>query len=345
MKKPIVLLLIVLILLSGCIPKESPFPEMTPTPESESGSPPIDDSQPIDPAEIPETVTLTIVYTNDEHGWMAGEEEGQGAAELAGLWTTEFPESDIVLPLSGGDNWTGPAISTWFEGESMVEAMNTMGYAAAVVGNHEFDFGLDGLAARISQAGFPYLGANIRAKENGKVPTDLGIQPYVIIEAAGLKIGLIGLAYVDTPTVTNPVNVAGFDFIDYEDTLREFVPDLRAEGVDLIFVPSHICRSQLTSLASSTKDLGISLFGGGHCHEEFSNQTGDSVLLGGGSNLRSYAYATFEVTPSNNQINVIDHGTAENFGGSPHPQVAEITAHWQQLTDERVKRCDWLSGK
>ena len=336
MKKTIVNLLILLILLSACIPKESPFPEMTPTPESEGGSPPIDESPSNDPADIPETVTLTVVYTNDEHGWMAGEEEGQGAAELAGLWATEFSESDIVLPISGGDNWTGPAISTWFEGESMVEAMNTMGYAAAVVGNHEFDFGLDGLAARTSQASFPYLGANIRAKENGNVPTDLGIQPYVIIEAAGLKIGLIGLAYEDTPTVTNPVNVADYDFIDYEDTLREFVPDLRAEGVDLIFVPSHICRSQLTSLAGSTKDLGISLFGGGHCHEEFSNQTGDSVLLGGGSNLRSYAYATLEVSPSTEQINVIDHGTTANFGGTPHPQVAEITAHWQELTDEQL---------
>ncbi len=342
MKKILFLILLIGALLTACTPKESPFPEMIPSPGIEEAPTPEDASQPDEPAAAPETVTLTVVYTNDEHGWMAGEktsqgeEEGQGAAELAGLWATEFSESDIVLPLSGGDNWTGPAISTWFEGESMVEAMNTMGYAAAAVGNHEFDFGLDGLSDRTEQADFPYLGANICYKDSGEVPTDLGIQPYAIIEVAGLKIGLIGLAYEDTPSVTNPVNVAGFDFIDYEETLREFVPEVRSMGVDLIFVPSHICEWELSQLARDVDDLGIALFGGGHCHEEFSDQTGEAVLLGGGSNLRGYAFATFEVALSTGEYEVIDIGTEENFGGTPHPQVAEIVAHWQALTDEEL---------
>ncbi len=336
MKKFAVLLLSIVILLAACTPKESPFPEMTVTPKIEEAPVPEVDSQPEAPPANAESVTITVVYTNDEHGWMAGEETGQGAAELAGLWVTGFPESDTVLPISGGDNWTGPAISTWFEGESMVEAMNAMGYAAAAVGNHEFDFGLDGLAARTEQADFAYLGANLRNKENGEIPTELGIHPFTIVEVAGLKIGLVGLANEITPSVTNPVNVAGFDFIDYEAALREFIPELRAAGVDLIFVPSHICRSQLTSLAAAVKDLEIDLFGGGHCHEEFSDQSAEAVLLGGGSNLRSYAYATFVVNPSTGAVNLMTSGTADNAGGTPHPQVAEITAHWQALTDEEL---------
>jgi 2',3'-cyclic-nucleotide 2'-phosphodiesterase (5'-nucleotidase family) len=75
-----------------------------------------------------EPVTLTVLYTSDEHGWMAGEKSGQGVAELAGLWAAQYSGRDAVLILSGGDNWTGPAISTWFEGEGMVEVMNVMGY-------------------------------------------------------------------------------------------------------------------------------------------------------------------------------------------------------------------------
>ena len=126
-------------------------------------------------------VTLTVIYTNDEHGWIMGEEVGQGAAEIAGLWAANYAGDDAVLILSGGDNWTGPAISTWFGGESMVEVMNAMGYTAAAVGNHEFDFGLAGLKIRTEQANYPYLGANIRYKSDGSVPAVLGFQPYKIV--------------------------------------------------------------------------------------------------------------------------------------------------------------------
>lgn len=336
MKKIWFLLFGMSILLTACNPGRTSLPTATSAPEIEVASAPEAGAPPEESVISPETVTITVVYTNDEHGWMAGEDSGAGAAELAGLWATQFPESDIVLPLSGGDNWTGPAISTWFKGESMVEVMNTMGYAATAIGNHEFDFGLEGLTARTAQANFPFLAANLRDKTSGAIPTELGIQPYAIIEVAGLKIGLIGLANLETPTVTNPVNVAGFDFVDYAEALREYIPEMRAAGVDLVFIPSHLCKSELNRLAAEVKDLGINLFGGGHCHERFDTQVGEAVLLGGGSNLRSYAYATFAVNPSTGEVNLLTRGTADNSGGTPHPQVAEIVAHWQDLTDAEL---------
>jgi 2',3'-cyclic-nucleotide 2'-phosphodiesterase (5'-nucleotidase family) len=297
---------------------------------------PEDTSHPNEGDGASESVTLTIVYTNDEHGWMAGEEEGQGAAELAGLWTTEFPESDLVMPISGGDNWTGPAISTWFEGESMVEVMNAMGYAGSAIGNHEFDFNTDGLKRRSEQADFPYLGANIHYKSNGEIPTDLGIQPFSIVDASDLRVGLIGLANLNTPSVTNPVYVVDFEFGDYEAALREYVPQVLDAGADLILVPSHACGWELSRLVSDVRDLDIAMFGGGHCHELFADKSGDAVLLGGGSNLRNYAFATFEVYPKTNEVELIDYGTEQNDGGTRHPQVAEIVAHWQELTDQEL---------
>jgi 2',3'-cyclic-nucleotide 2'-phosphodiesterase (5'-nucleotidase family) len=284
---------------------------------------------------LADSVTLTIVYTSDEHGWMAGEETGSGAAELAGLWSTEFSESDLVLPISGGDNWTGPAISTWFEGESMVETMNAMGYTAAAVGNHEFDFDLPGLTARAEQADFPYLAANIRDKD-GQIPTDLGIQPYTIIDAVGLQIGIIGLAYQDTPSVTNPIYISDLEFNDYESALREYVPQVREAGADLIIVPAHICEWDLSHITKDIEDMDIALFGAGHCHELFADQENGAVLLGGGSNLRGYAYATFEIATDTMDRELIDFGTELNAGGNAHTQVAEIVAHWQDLTDEEL---------
>ena len=70
---------------------------------------------------------IIILYTNDEHGWMEESEETDGAAKLMGVWreVEEYDEKGPFLILSGGDNWTGPAISTWFKGESMVEEIGS----------------------------------------------------------------------------------------------------------------------------------------------------------------------------------------------------------------------------
>ncbi len=281
-------------------------------------------------------VILTVVYTNDEHGWILGRDGKNGAAEISGLWETEFESSDAVLILSGGDNWTGPAISTWFEGESMVEVMNAMGYAASVVGNHEFDFGLDGLRTRVDQAEYPFLGANIRYKSDGSVPVDLGIHPYTIVEMAGLKIGLIGLANVDTPSTTKPGPVSVLDFTGYAESLREIIPEVRAAGADMIFVPGHLCTWELAPLARDVADLGITLFGGGHCHEKYADTIAGSVILSGGSYYEHYAYATFKVDSDVVEILDVDYGVIPNNGGITNPQIAEIVTYWQEATDEEL---------
>lgn len=106
---------------------------------------------------------VILLYTNDEHGWMAPTERSGGAAGMLQRWRDDegFTEDGPFLIVSGGDLWTGPALGTWFDGESMVDVMNTMGYHAATLGNHEFDFGREGLRLRADQAEFAFLGANV----------------------------------------------------------------------------------------------------------------------------------------------------------------------------------------
>ena len=74
---------------------------------------------PDDILESDSLISLTILYTNDEHGWFEETEYYDGAAGLVGLWKSEegYDGSDNYLILSGGDMWTGAAASTWFEGE------------------------------------------------------------------------------------------------------------------------------------------------------------------------------------------------------------------------------------
>ncbi len=282
-----------------------------------------------------EQYEITVLYTNDEHGWMQGVQPGQGAANLVGLLQEEndYQGDQSVILLSGGDNWTGPAISTWFEGQSMVAVMNQMGYSASVIGNHEFDFGLDVLKERITEANFPYLSANIRQKSNGEIPYDLGIEPFSIIEVNGITVALIGLTTTLTPSVTNPAIVAEYDFIEYETALREFVPIVKNQGAELILVPSHICTLELAALAASVSDLDIALLGGGHCNEFLADEVAGTVILSGGYHYTGYAYATFSFDPSTQEIHVTDLGIRQNKVGIEDPQVAELIQNWQNKTD------------
>lgn len=278
---------------------------------------------------------LTVLYTNDEHGWMEGVTPAQSAASLYGLWQAQeaFDPQGPFLVLSGGDNWTGPAVSTMVAGESMVEVMNRMHYAASAVGNHEFDFGLDTLRQRVAQAAFPYLSANTAWKHNGQVPTDLGIAPYTVRDVNGIRVGIIGLTTTSTPRTTNPVNVAALDFTPYSLAIRESLPALQAAEVDLVFVIAHVCLAPLRELASELVALEIHLIGGGHCNELAAEKIQDTVLLGGGSRLASYARARFEYDAVRKQVLKVDYSVHENLQGTPDPDIETVVQKWQSVVD------------
>ena len=237
---------------------------------------------------------IVIVHTNDEHGQLQPEEGGDllrgGAGYAAASWREggldpRRRDSNVLL-LSGGDNWVGPAISTWFKGESTIEAMNAMGYRASAVGNHEFDFGQDVLRERGRQATFPYLAANLIAAGGQRV-SDL-VQPYVIVEVNDVKVGIVGLALKGTPRIVAAKHVEGLSFGDYEPALRKWIPLVRKEGAQVIIVESHLCPDDLVVLANQVQDLGIALYGGGHCHQSRVT-TVKGVRIGvGSSHWRDY---------------------------------------------------------
>jgi 2',3'-cyclic-nucleotide 2'-phosphodiesterase (5'-nucleotidase family) len=120
-----------------------------------------------------------------------------GAASLMTAWSVTSGcgnDLDNCLILSGGDMWTGPAISTLTAGKSMADVMNAMGYKAAALGNHEFDFGLENITTRCSEMKFPLLAANVKFKDTHQLPDF--IQPYTIIDINHVSVGVLGLASV-----------------------------------------------------------------------------------------------------------------------------------------------------
>jgi 2',3'-cyclic-nucleotide 2'-phosphodiesterase (5'-nucleotidase family) len=277
---------------------------------------------------------LKILSTNDEHGWLEQGDGYGGANSLMYKWIHDekiMQNPDRLLILSSGDLYTGPALSTWFKGESTIDIMNAMGYAAAAIGNHDFDYGLDNLQGRAAQASFPLLSANIRQKSDGAVPNF--IQPYVIKAVSEVKVGLVGLTTRETPVDTKPAHVAAFDFLHYETALNEVVPYLRQAGADLVLVLGHICTSEMRTLASAARLLDIPLIFGGHCHE-LADETVDGVrLVQSGAFMRGYTRVELLFDLSTRKVLSLEVSFHENKPGQVDQSLSERIAGWRARSD------------
>lgn len=224
---------------------------------------------------------VDILTTNDIHGKIEvgfdkKRNQGQGGIETVGGIVTDFravnPEGTVVV--DGGDAWQGTLISNTTNGQSVMDTMAQVKYDAAVVGNHEFDFGRDVLINNIKNAKFPILGANIIDTKTGKRVD--WTQPYVIVEKDGLKIGIIGFATPQTTSTTKSTNIEGLSFVDPVPLAKELSAELRAKGVDIIMVTSHLpgeqnqksaeIISELADLAKGTGNGTLDAIVGGHSH-------------------------------------------------------------------------------
>jgi 2',3'-cyclic-nucleotide 2'-phosphodiesterase (5'-nucleotidase family) len=190
---------------------------------------------------------LRIIGTNDFHGALDPRPDDNnvmrgGAANFAAMIRQaerecQQPECVTIL-VDGGDEFQGTPASNFVFGRSVVQIFNYLGYSAAAVGNHEFDWGQDTLRARMHDARYPFLAANIRYKADGKdVPW---IANDTIIQRGPFKVGIIGFSTVETPTATWGPNVDDLRFDDEVPIVDSIAPALRARGADFVIVVGHI---------------------------------------------------------------------------------------------------------
>jgi 2',3'-cyclic-nucleotide 2'-phosphodiesterase (5'-nucleotidase family) len=295
---------------SGTDPDPDPDPNSNPNPQN------------------PSERNLVVLYTSDEHGWLLQAPGTEGAAKLMGLWRTveQFSEDGHFLILSGGNSWTGPSISTWFEGASTVAVMNAMAYDGAVIGNHEFDYGVGVLRTRESEAAFPFLSANIRLKATGS-PPDFAT-PYTIRNVNGVRVGVVGLTTTSAPSTSFPAHVEDYDFIPYTDALNEYVPQVWAAGADLVLVVGNICQNEVNEVFPTARQLGVSMIGGGHCREAYSEVREGVALVLPGWQFAQYGKVTIHLRIGPLQVLSTQAEVKSNLGGSPDPEVEVIVEHW-----------------
>jgi len=187
---------------------------------------------------------LRIIATNDFHGALEPRPDANGvrrggaayvAAAIDRARTECAPRCETLL-LDAGDLFQGTPASNLSYGRPVVEYYNRMGYAAAALGNHEFDWGTDSLRARMRQANFEILGANVRYTDGGDVrwiPND------TIVKRGATQIGIVGVSTVSTPTTTRAANVVGLRFDDPAPIVDSIGTALRKRGANFVVVIAH----------------------------------------------------------------------------------------------------------
>ncbi len=197
------------------------------------------------------TVTVSIFNTTDLHGHIMSAKTYEGEENVGGLarcvtqirsWQKENPHH---LLLDIGDVYQGTHVSRATGGALMIDLFNRLNYDAWVIGNHEFDWGLDTLTKCLTASKMNVLAANAQA--GGKWTNTLEdkthplakIAPYFIKEVAGFRIGVVGAVTPGLPAWLNPSLLKEFSAADPLGSVKFAIRRLKAENVDAIVLACH----------------------------------------------------------------------------------------------------------
>ena len=152
-----------------------------------------------------DTVCISILHTTDLHGHILPTFDYDGAADRGGLarcvtqirqWRRQNPNSILI---DVGDVYQGTEVSLRNKGDLMIDLFNYLKYDAWVIGNHEFDWGIEPFQQALQKSVMPVLAANIAlegtpASEHPDATYPLAkIQPFILKEIAGIKLAIIGI--------------------------------------------------------------------------------------------------------------------------------------------------------
>ena len=199
-----------------------------------------------------------------------------------------------TLLLSGGDNFTGPAVSSFFRGLPMAEAMARMGYVASAFGNHEYDFDRDAFEVNRDASGIAYLAANVRVLPGARDP---GLRPSLLVERRGLRIGVVGVATESTPRAAMPSRFEGLAFDPPEPALDRAIGDTYAQGADAVVLVAHACEDELTPIVERHPEWRVAFVGLGHCHRRSRAEAAGAAVVMPGWRLDAYARVRIAIDP------------------------------------------------
>ncbi len=249
-------------------------------------------------------VKITILETSDIHGsvmpinYADNKERDLGLAKLSTIIKAEKEKNNNILLIDNGDLIQGTPLTYYYaridnnDMNPVIKVLNYLKYDAAVIGNHEFNYGNEILKRAILESDFPWLSANIIKETDSSLYTG---NAYIIKEfEEGIRVGVLGLTTQYIPNWENPKHIEGLKFEDAVAYAERWVKFLREEEkVDLVVVSYHggferdvetgLPTEKLTGENQSyelcEKVKGIDVLLTGHQHRSISGSRINGVLV------------------------------------------------------------------
>ncbi len=217
---------------------------------------------------------IYILYTSDVH---CGIDQGFGYAGLKQVRDTLEENGYETILVDDGDSVQGEVIGTITKGDAIIDLMNEVGYDVVIPGNHDFDYGVEQFLDLVKKADFPYISCNFTYQDK------LVFKPYTILEAAGKKIGFVGVTTpytirTSTPSYFQDENgeyVYGFMGDQTGERVYQAVQEAadaaRADGAEYVYVIAHLgneeeCRPwTYADVIANTNGIDVLL--DGHSHD------------------------------------------------------------------------------
>ncbi len=239
---------------------------------------------------------VVILYTNDVHTYI---DNPLSYDVIAGLKAELEAQYGNVLLVDAGDHIQGTAYGSMDKGATIIELMNAAGYDLATLGNHEFDYGMDGTMDVTYWANFPYVSCNFYEEEAG-VRGSTVLEAYQIFEMGGRKIAIVGITTPESFTKSTPAYFqdaegnyiygisGGEDGAALYADVQAAVDAAKAAGADIVIALGHLCDDPASQPWTSEETIanvsGLNAFIDGHSHstvegKEVAGKDGAAVLL------------------------------------------------------------------
>jgi 2',3'-cyclic-nucleotide 2'-phosphodiesterase/3'-nucleotidase len=162
----------------------------------------------------------------------------------ANLINEEKKIADYTMLIDNGDVIQGTPLTYYFakflpaKKNPMISILNFLHYDAAVIGNHEFNYGMSLLNKSVNESNFPWISANIIDEEKNQPAFG---PPYFIKNFPnGLRIAVLGVTTHYIPNWENPSHIKGLKFEDAFETAKKWGKYIREnENYDLLVVSYH----------------------------------------------------------------------------------------------------------
>jgi 2',3'-cyclic-nucleotide 2'-phosphodiesterase (5'-nucleotidase family) len=247
----------------------------------------------------PNTICISILHTTDLHGHILPTSDYDGTADRGGLarcvtqirrWRRQNPNSILI---DVGDVYQGTDVSLRNKGELMIDLFNHLKYDAWVIGNHEFDWGIEPFTNALQKSGMPVLGANttLDGKPAGSF-SDLQhpfakVQPLIMKEIGGIKLAIIGITTPGMSFWLPREFTVGIDFQYPVESVRRAIAKANSEGADAIVLTGHMGLKPRTGgddfantvMALTSEFPDVAAFIAGHTHQAIPSRLTNGVLF------------------------------------------------------------------